>query len=97
MAKEILVAVTGEMIAMADAEVNDDDFLEYSDYRPFNLYWDLPADRHKQGINVLFCDGHVEYGKTNAWKYSPIIQNNRHGPPEDFLRRRWNNDHEPHP
>jgi len=23
--------------------------------------------RHAQGKNLLFCDGHVEYGKSNRW------------------------------
>lgn len=45
-----------------------------------------PGNRHNDGANVLFADGHV----------SPVSQANllRLGENE---RRRWNNDNEPHP
>jgi prepilin-type N-terminal cleavage/methylation domain-containing protein/prepilin-type processing-associated H-X9-DG protein len=35
---------------------------------PFHLnHWgDLPADRHRQGVNLSFADGHVEYWK---WRW----------------------------
>jgi prepilin-type N-terminal cleavage/methylation domain-containing protein/prepilin-type processing-associated H-X9-DG protein len=46
----------------------------------------LPSTRHRGGANLLFCDGHTEYGKQERW-----IEKN------DAARRRWNNDHEPHP
>ena len=41
---------------------------------------------HNQGANAVFCDGHVEYGKVFNWVKT-----------DDVHRRRWNNDHEPHP
>ena len=47
-------------------------------------YW--PANTHNGGANGLFCDGHVEHGKQDRW-----IEKT------DRARRRWNNDHEPHP
>ncbi len=31
-------------------------------------WWDLPADRHNQGANLSFADGHVEHWKWNAPK-----------------------------
>jgi prepilin-type N-terminal cleavage/methylation domain-containing protein/prepilin-type processing-associated H-X9-DG protein len=37
------------------AMVVDSDF-----YGPSNYWWDLPADRHNQGCNLSFTDGHVE-------------------------------------
>jgi prepilin-type N-terminal cleavage/methylation domain-containing protein/prepilin-type processing-associated H-X9-DG protein len=37
-------------------------------YRP-NQWWDMPANRHNQGANLSFADGHVEHWK---WK-SPMI------------------------
>ena len=46
----------------------------------------LPSRRHKGGANILFCDGHVEYATQGKW-----IEKS------DSARRRWNNDHEPHP
>jgi prepilin-type processing-associated H-X9-DG protein/prepilin-type N-terminal cleavage/methylation domain-containing protein len=41
---------------------------------------------HRRGANVLFCDGHVEFGKKTRWTAA-----------SDVARRRWNNDNEPHP
>lgn len=46
---------------------------------------DYVADRHNQGSNVLFSDGHVEFGKQTSWMQAT---------PE--ARRRWNRDHLPH-
>jgi prepilin-type N-terminal cleavage/methylation domain-containing protein/prepilin-type processing-associated H-X9-DG protein len=34
-----------------------------------NVWWDMPANRHNQGINLSFADGHVEYWR---WKV-PMI------------------------
>jgi prepilin-type processing-associated H-X9-DG protein len=41
---------------------------------------------HRTGAPSVFCDGHVEFLKDEAL-YSKT----------DAARRRWNNDHEPHP
>lgn len=41
---------------------------------------------HRGGANALFCDGHVEYNKQSKWIEAT-----------DAARRRWNNDHKPHP
>ena len=45
-----------------------------------------PARWHNGGANILFCDGHVEYGKYRQW-----VEH------RDDVMRRWNCDHEPHP
>jgi prepilin-type processing-associated H-X9-DG protein/prepilin-type N-terminal cleavage/methylation domain-containing protein len=45
-----------------------------------------PARRHSGGSNILFCDGHVEYGKYRRW-----VEH------RDEVMRRWNRDHKPHP
>ena len=45
-----------------------------------------PGTRHSGGANILFCDGHVEYGRNPKW-----VEH------KDDLMRRWNRDHEPHP
>ena len=45
-----------------------------------------PSRRHRGGSQVLFCDGHVEW-----FKQQPIVEET------DTARRRWNNDHQPHP
>jgi len=45
-----------------------------------------PTRRHNGGANVLFCDGHIEYGKYRKW-----VEH------RDDVMRRWNRDHQPHP
>jgi prepilin-type processing-associated H-X9-DG protein len=45
-----------------------------------------PSQRHKTRANILFCDGHVESLKEKA-----LIESSNE------VRRRWNNDNEPHP
>lgn len=42
--------------------------------------------RHWPGLNVFFCDGHVEFARLVK-----LFERN------DSSRRRWNFDHEPHP
>lgn len=49
-----------------------------------HAFW--PGSSHRGGANVLFADGHVESAMSGAWMA-----------PSDTARRRWNNDHEPHP
>ncbi len=44
-----------------------------------------PGRRHSGGANLLFCDGHIEYGKYRKWvEHSDIVMS------------RWNRDHRPH-
>jgi prepilin-type processing-associated H-X9-DG protein len=45
-----------------------------------------PSRRHLEGANMVFCDGHVEYGKNPDWVAH-----------QDPVMRRWNRDHQPHP
>ncbi len=45
-----------------------------------------PGNWHQGRANILFCDGHVE-----AIKQPQLIE------ATESSRRRWNNDHEPHP
>ena len=45
-----------------------------------------PSRRHNRGANILFIDGHVEYGKYRKW----VEQ-------RDDIMCRWNRDHQPHP
>jgi len=43
------------------------------------------SGRHSAGANALFCDSHIEFGKTNRWHQG-----------SDRARARWNHDHQPH-
>jgi prepilin-type processing-associated H-X9-DG protein/prepilin-type N-terminal cleavage/methylation domain-containing protein len=47
---------------------------------------DYVGNRHLGGGNVVFCDGHVEWGLQTNWMV-----------PTPGARQRWNNDHQPHP
>jgi prepilin-type processing-associated H-X9-DG protein/prepilin-type N-terminal cleavage/methylation domain-containing protein len=40
-----------------------------SPYFEPNLWWDMPSNRHNQGANLSFADGHVEHWK---WVYPKI-------------------------
>ena len=35
-----------------------------------NVWWDMPSDRHSQGANLSFADGHVDHWK---WKVPKIF------------------------
>lgn len=48
--------------------------------------WFWPGTSHNGQANMLFCDGHVESARQANWVSA-----------SDTARRRWNNDHEPHP
>lgn len=39
-----------------------------SPYVQQNVWWDVPSDRHDQGANLTFADGHVEHWKWKAPK-----------------------------
>ena len=47
--------------------------------------WNALAARHSRGANVVFCDAHIEYAKTNRWTAMT-----------DSALRRWNHDHMAH-
>lgn len=41
------------------------------DFLPRPMWGDLPADRHRQGANLSFADGHVEYYR---WKTPKVYR-----------------------
>jgi prepilin-type processing-associated H-X9-DG protein/prepilin-type N-terminal cleavage/methylation domain-containing protein len=77
------VKVPSDMIAIADTVF----FVLPPRVRPANLRVTTPPQYpHNNGLNVVFCDGHVEH----APKQQLIA-------PTDQARRRWNNDNQSHP
>jgi prepilin-type processing-associated H-X9-DG protein len=40
-----------------------------SPYYDASVWWDMPSDRHYQGANISFTDGHVEHWK---WVYPKV-------------------------
>jgi len=60
------VVSPGEMIAMADYDPSYDD--DGDGDHPDTLFsYCLTGNHHRGRANVVFCDAHVEYAKTNAW------------------------------
>ena len=82
---EAQVIAPSDMIAIGD--LNDIDSVFTVTIWPVSVapYAGGPAARHNGGANMVFCDGHAEFGKQKSW-----IEET------DVARRRWNNDHEPH-
>ncbi len=78
-----------EIVAPADMVALADTSLHFYFLRPPGFVLkthDEDGISHPGGFNVNFCDGHVAYLKTMDFLG-----------PNDSSRRRWNNDHEPHP
>jgi prepilin-type processing-associated H-X9-DG protein len=77
------IVCPAEMIAIADSQADGNwDTAIDPDHRD-PTEW--PSERHFGGAMLLFCDGHV-----NWEEQSKLVE------PEDWARRRWNNDHEAH-
>jgi len=77
------VVAPSDMIAVVEyLPYYDDD--NDGDYHPDAVYAGTFTGTHHNGgrSNVVFCDAHVECGKTNDWLAA---------------RERWNYDHQPHP
>ena len=81
---ESKVIAPGDMIAVVDYNATIDDDHD-GDYHPDAIYsLTLEGSRHNHRANVVFCDAHVEYARTNSWT-------------DPGARARWNFDHQPHP
>jgi prepilin-type processing-associated H-X9-DG protein/prepilin-type N-terminal cleavage/methylation domain-containing protein len=86
-----------EMIAIADSVVDgglDTAIVPRPEIRNLILVLapTTPGAVHRGGANVLFCDGHV------SWYHQKdlLISMSANVPSEEYIRRMWNNDHEPH-
>ncbi len=89
--KDTEIVVPSDMIAYGDAPESRE--LGYSMFDP-TFGWEEsdgtfvswgPSRRHNGGANIVFCDGHVEYGKYRKW-----VEH------RDDVMWRWNRDHKPH-
>jgi len=87
------VVAPGDMIAIADYDPNYDDDGD-GDHPDCLFSYCLTGNHHGGRANVVFCDAHVEYAKTNAWAAPGYVF--RTGPHNDVVRMRWNNDHQIH-
>ena len=89
------VVSPGEMIAIADYDPSHDD--DGDGDHPDCLYsYCLTGNHHRGRANVVFCDGHVEYARTNAWDAPGFIFSASASSASEAVRTRWNNDHQIH-
>jgi prepilin-type N-terminal cleavage/methylation domain-containing protein/prepilin-type processing-associated H-X9-DG protein len=84
----------GEMIAIADYDPSHDDDGD-GDHPDCLFSYCLTGNHHRGRANVVFCDAHVEYAKTNAWAAPGYLFPG--GLHNEAIRMRWNNDHQIHP
>ncbi|MBI2925573.1 MAG: DUF1559 domain-containing protein [Verrucomicrobia bacterium] len=90
-----------QVIEIKEADVRvPSDMIAIADNREQSAMWIYPqapgapnepaangfGTRHRAGGNMVFCDGHVEYGK-----HAKVVA------ATEQARRRWNNDNLPHP
>jgi prepilin-type N-terminal cleavage/methylation domain-containing protein/prepilin-type processing-associated H-X9-DG protein len=87
------VVAPGEMIAIADYDPSYDDDGD-GDHPDALFSYCLTGNHHRGRANVVFCDAHVEYAKTNAWAAPGYVF--RAGLHNEVVRMRWNNDHQIH-
>jgi prepilin-type processing-associated H-X9-DG protein len=89
------VVSPGEMIAIADYDPSHDDDGD-GDHPDCLFSYCLTGNHHRGRANVVFCDAHVEYARTNAWAAPGFIFPASAGSANEAVRMRWNNDHQIH-
>jgi len=89
---ESAILSPGEMVASADYDPNIDDDGD-GDHPDCLFSYCLTGKHHRGRALVVFCDAHVEYGKTNAWGSPGYMFRPTNSLP---VRMRWNNDHQTH-
>lgn len=80
-----MIPAPAEMIAIGDTWIINEPHPSLAGTQ-VNTVGFLVGTLHNGGANVVFIDGHVEYGKQRKWVETT-----------ESARRRWNNDYEPHP
>ena len=69
------------MIDTQEQDIWDSNFGIFSSDSVYSGYWlDLPADRHQQGVNLTFADGHAEHWRWQAPKIFVTIWELPNGP-----------------
>ena len=90
MIPESRIRSPSEMLAAGDIRPGPsvmDMFMTSGHFDLGSTHQDLwPGNSHAGAANMVFIDGHVESALSQAWMAT-----------RDAARRRWNNDHEPHP
>jgi prepilin-type processing-associated H-X9-DG protein/prepilin-type N-terminal cleavage/methylation domain-containing protein len=85
--RESQVLVPSDMIAYGDSDPSLSLIIPTFGIDMGDYFWSWgPSKRHLNGANMLFCDGHVEYGRIRKW-----VEH------RDDVMRRWNRDNQPHP
>jgi prepilin-type N-terminal cleavage/methylation domain-containing protein/prepilin-type processing-associated H-X9-DG protein len=91
---ESSVLFPADMIAVVDYDLDGSNSWNGVP-RPLELYrFAMTGVRHNGKANVVFCDAHVEYVKTNDFMKLPTSLLN---PKVSANAHRWNYDHQPHP
>jgi prepilin-type processing-associated H-X9-DG protein/prepilin-type N-terminal cleavage/methylation domain-containing protein len=65
---EVRHPIPSELFVFIDESANTIQDAEFGNppvgsYVQQNIWWDVPSDRHNQGANLSFADGHVEHWK----------------------------------
>jgi len=84
-----MVLKPSEMIAIGDSNGDGKVDPELTFHRiagwPTDFLLMAPGKRHRDGANMVFCDGHVEWDRRANWLAL-----------KEEVARRWNNDFQPH-
>jgi prepilin-type N-terminal cleavage/methylation domain-containing protein/prepilin-type processing-associated H-X9-DG protein len=78
------IVCPADMIAIADSQADSTWDSAIDPDHTDDTEW--PSERHFGGAMLLWCDGHVVWGEQKK-----LVE------PNEWTRRRWNIDHEPHP
>jgi prepilin-type N-terminal cleavage/methylation domain-containing protein/prepilin-type processing-associated H-X9-DG protein len=77
---EIRHPIPSELFVLIDESANTISDAEFGNppagslYFPTKVWWDVPSDRHNQGANLCFADGHAEH-----WKWKVPKNNDQEG------------------